>query len=201
MTRPYVYRLIHKQTGQFYIGYRCANKLSPEEDIIIYQSSSKTVKTMGFNNFNIEIVAMFFSKLDAYDYEQQLIYENIDNELILNKSVYINGKRFVNHGHTDETKRKMSESRKGLKKSQQMVNKMKATKTGRSKRSGRNPESDKVALTNLKNRIQNFTLTSLEELSTHIKELSYSGMSNVKISQHLNISQTAVAKYKQMQFV
>lgn len=66
MILPYVYKLTHKITGQFYIGYRAANKIIAEKDLgIKYFSSSKKVKELGFDNFNIEIVAMFFDSKDA----------------------------------------------------------------------------------------------------------------------------------------
>lgn len=198
MIHPYVYKLTHKITSQFYIGYRCANKLAPEQDILIYQSSSRIVRNMGFDNFNIEILAVFFDKESAYDFEQQIIYENMSDCLILNKSVFIGGRRFVNHGHTPETKRKMSQIRKGVKKSPEMVEKMRTSKTGKPKPSGRCAETDPVAIVNIQKRIQNFTFDNLKELSDHIKSLAARGLSNVKISNHLNISQTAVAKYKAM---
>ena len=89
---PYVYKLTHKETGQFYIGYRCANKVRSELDILRYKSSSKYVKELGFENFNIEIIAEFFNAEDAYEFEQNLIKESFDNNLILNKSYFIKGK-------------------------------------------------------------------------------------------------------------
>lgn len=198
MSTPYVYKLTHKITKQFYIGFRCANKLPPEQDIFIYQSSSKYVKEIGFENFDSEIVAVFLDKESAYDFEQRTIHENMSNPLILNKSVFIEGKRFVNHGHSDKTKHKMSQTRIGVKKSPEMVEKMRKTKTGKTKPSGRCAKTDRVAIVNIQKRIKNFTFTTLKELSEHIKSLADTGLSNVKISNHLNISQTIVAKYKVM---
>lgn len=198
MSRPYVYKLTHKTTNQFYIGFRCANKLPPEQDILIYQSSSLTVKNMGFDNFDASIVAVFFDKNSAYDFEQQLIYENIKDPNILNKSVFVYGKRFVNHGHSQETKRKMSNARLGVKKSKASVDKMRLSKTGKSKPSGRCVETDPVAITNIQKRIQNFSFNTLSELAEYIKYLASTGLSNAGISKYLNISQTSVAKYKAM---
>ena len=46
---PYVYKLTHKETGQFYIGYRKANKVQSYCDIgIVYFSSSKEIEKLGF---------------------------------------------------------------------------------------------------------------------------------------------------------
>ena len=50
--QPYVYMLTHRETGQFYIGYRSGNKVPARLDLgIYYKSSSNTVKRIGFDNF------------------------------------------------------------------------------------------------------------------------------------------------------
>jgi hypothetical protein len=87
MILSYVYKLTHKETYQFYIGSRTSTKqkLPADFDILKYKSSSKYVKELGFENFNIEIIAEFFDPKDAYDFEQNLIKENFKNPLILNK--------------------------------------------------------------------------------------------------------------------
>lgn len=84
---PYVYKLTHKETNQFYIGSRTTKylKLTSNLDIIKYKSSSKYVKELGFENFNVEIIAEFFDPKDAYDFEQELIFKNIEDPLCLNK--------------------------------------------------------------------------------------------------------------------
>jgi hypothetical protein len=85
---PYVYRLDHPVTGEFYIGYRCANKVSSAEDLgHIYFTSSKIVKPR-FHEFTYQIIAEFFDKNDAYDFEQQLISDNFKNPNILNRLVH-----------------------------------------------------------------------------------------------------------------
>lgn len=111
---PYVYRCTHKTTNEFYIGFRCRNKLPANQDIQIYQTSSKRVKFY-FNEFNVEILAEFFDKIDAYDFEQQLIWEEWKNPLILNKSCFYNGARFSTMGskHSDNTRKKISLSKIG----------------------------------------------------------------------------------------
>lgn len=126
---PYVYKLTHKETGEFYIGYRAANKVYSSNDLgCKYFSSSKKVKSIGFENFNIEIVAEFFAWEDAYDFEQGLIKEHFKDPLCLNRNYNINnissfntlGKRLsnlqkehlskINSGkkHSIETKNKIS---------------------------------------------------------------------------------------------
>ncbi|CAB4129599.1 grpIintron_endo, group I intron endonuclease [uncultured Caudovirales phage] len=112
MICSYVYKLIHYSTGEFYIGYRYKNiklRVKPENDIgVIYFTSSKYIKPI-FRNFNIEIIAEFFSKDDAYDFEQELIKENIDNILCLNRHYQNNsGKRFKHSTpHSEAAKQKM----------------------------------------------------------------------------------------------
>ena len=113
----YTYKLTHKLSGQFYFGSRQVNVLSPKEDLPIYQSSSKIVKEIGFENFEWEILAEFDSGDDAYDYENRLIKENFRNHLILNRHYRSDGKsRFKRSGpHSNETKSKMSKSKRGKK--------------------------------------------------------------------------------------
>ncbi len=84
---PYVYRLDHPVTGEFYIGLRYGNKVSAEKDLgVKYFTSSKTVKPR-FNEFSISIVAEFFNKDDAFIFEQSLIRENWNSELIMNNAI------------------------------------------------------------------------------------------------------------------
>jgi len=93
---PYVYICTHKETGQFYIGYRAANvKLQKPShlDLQSYKTSSKIVKP-DFENYLWYIVAEFYDKDIAYDFEQQLIHENWGNPLLLNKSCHYKKSRF-----------------------------------------------------------------------------------------------------------
>lgn len=198
MSYPYVYKLTHKTTNQFYIGFRSAHTLEPEQDILIYKSSSRFVKEIGFDNFNAQIVAMFLDKKSAYDFEQKLIYDNWNEPGILNRTVFLNGKSFLNIGHSEDTRRKMSATRLGVKKNPASVEKMRHTKTGKHKPSGRDPRNDPVAITNINSRIKNFSFKDIPELTHHLWCLSNSGMSNVSISKYLNISGGTIGRYKKM---
>lgn len=83
---PYVYKLTHKESGKFYFGSRFANKTPSSNDIgTHYFTSSKAIKPI-FNEFEIEILAEFFDKVYAHEYEQKLIMENWDNLNLLNKN-------------------------------------------------------------------------------------------------------------------
>lgn len=116
--RAYVYKLIHKITGQFYFGYRFANvkkgRLAINDLGIFYKTSSKNIKGMGFDEFTYEIIAEFDDSLDAYWFEQGLIEKHWFNALILNKQ-YVDkstGKKAWRHAepHTAEAKRNISKS-------------------------------------------------------------------------------------------
>jgi hypothetical protein len=85
MILPYVYKTTHRETGKFYIGFRCANKHPAEQDLgVKYFTSSKTVRE-SFCEYDVEIIAVFFSKASAYEFEQSLIGENFENPLLINK--------------------------------------------------------------------------------------------------------------------
>jgi hypothetical protein len=83
---PYVYMGTHKETKHIYVGSRTSKalKLPPEQDLIKYRTSSKTVKPI-FDEFEWRIVAMFFDRQDAYKFEQHLIIKNWANPLSINK--------------------------------------------------------------------------------------------------------------------
>lgn len=109
---PYVYKLTHKETGHFYFGVRWANKVNAQNDLgKLYFSSSSSIKEMGFENFDFNVIAEFFSKEFALEFEDQQIQENWKNPLSLNKCRA--GYKFYCDGHTEETKRKISNSGKG----------------------------------------------------------------------------------------
>jgi len=112
---PYVYRIDHP-SGEFYIGYRCANTVPAEADFgHIYKTSTRHL-SYPFEEYTQTILAEFYlptGKDDAYDFEQALIYENWDNSQLVNKSYNINGLRFKFNKHSDEAKRKISEASRG----------------------------------------------------------------------------------------
>lgn len=129
---PYVYKLIHKETGQFYFGVRHANKVPSSEDLgIKYFSSSKYVKTIGFENFNYEILAEFFRKEDALEFESTLINTSWRQINSLNKNV--GGKKFYNQSVTDTTREKIRNTRKNSKLPDDVKNKISKALTGRAK--------------------------------------------------------------------
>jgi hypothetical protein len=93
---PYVYICVHKETDQFYIGYREKNvRLNRPShlDLPKYKTSSTTVRP-DWENYNWTIVAEFFDPSDAYTFEQQLIYDNWKNPLLLNGHYNLGERKF-----------------------------------------------------------------------------------------------------------
>ena len=112
---PYVYRLDNPTTGEFYIGYREANKIPSHLDLPKYKTSATEVKK-NFGIFVWKILAEFPEGNDAYDYEQLSIFEEWDNPLLLNESCYHNKGKFKNTSpHSQKTKDKISLSLTGKK--------------------------------------------------------------------------------------
>lgn len=130
---PYVYKLTHKFSGQFYFGYRCANPIPSSEDLPRYKSSSKEIASLGFDNFHWEILAEFFDGEAAYDFENFLIEQNIKNSLCLNKSYTKSGsRRFRLLGTaSEERKNKISQSTKGKSKSIQACENFSKSRIGK----------------------------------------------------------------------
>ena len=107
---PYVYVCTHKVTGQIYIGARCANKVPAHQDLgTHYFTSSKYVRPI-FNEFDWEII-FEGSKDKAFKLESDLIDEHWRKPYLLNKANQ--GGKFINECHSEESKSKISESKKG----------------------------------------------------------------------------------------
>lgn len=113
--KPYVYRLEHKDTGQFYYGVRMVNKVPAHEDLFVhYFSSSKTIEKMGRENFLYEVVQEFDDRNSALAFEDRMIRTTASDQLSLNKArTSPEGKfYFYNEGRTfsEEHRRKISEA-------------------------------------------------------------------------------------------
>lgn len=107
---PYVYRLDHPTTGEFYIGYNAGKgKLG-----VNYFTSSKTVKPR-FHEFEITKIIYFEDVDEAYIHEQYLIWVDWHTPGRMNKVCRHGAKaKFGMTGtkHSDVTKAKMRESAK-----------------------------------------------------------------------------------------
>jgi hypothetical protein len=72
---PYVYKCVEKNTGRYYIGYRFKNCVPAEEDLGKHYFTSNEEVRNNFNDFEVEIVAVFFDRKSAFQFETQLIKE------------------------------------------------------------------------------------------------------------------------------
>ena len=122
--KPYIYIVTHNISKEFYIGCRTINKTSASDDLWVkYFTSSKRVlqriKSEGTDSFTATVLDEFETGEDAFDAEQLMISERINNPLCLNQQFQLNGKRrFLSTGvkrppASAETRRKLSESAKG----------------------------------------------------------------------------------------
>lgn len=112
IAKPYVYKLIHKESKEFYFGVRWGNKYPAELDLgKRYKTSSKIVKPR-FDEFYIDSITEFTDNEAAIDHEQRLIESHWGDPLLLNKAIQVS-KKFRCQGHTQETRQKMSDSKKG----------------------------------------------------------------------------------------
>ena len=114
MIQPYVYRLDHPFTGEFYIGFRSANKVPAHEDLgHKYFTSSKKVKSR-FHEFDITMILKCDDAQEAYDLEQFLIWADWKKPGMINKHHHYGKGKFNCTGHSDDSRTRMSDSHKGL---------------------------------------------------------------------------------------
>ena len=96
---PYVYKVTHKTTNQFYIGMRSANKDIAELDLgIHYFTSNKTVKS-SFEDFTVQILAYFQDWESAFIFENETIKFYWGNPLLMNKHFQKDLHTFSMKGH------------------------------------------------------------------------------------------------------
>lgn len=122
----YTYKIQHKNTKQFYIGSRLCRKekyfkFEHLDFGIEYKSSSKLVKEIGFDDFELVYFNDNFDDYHScYIFEQDMIKENIQNPLCLNQSHRNpddNKQKFYSYGRevSQETRDKISRSNTGKK--------------------------------------------------------------------------------------
>lgn len=133
---PYVYQCTHLGTGKFYIGYREVNTTPSYIDLPNYKTSSKEIKET-FDNYEWKIIAEFISGNDAYDFEQNLIAENWNNPLLLNKQYRLT------------TGEKRFKARKGIPKTEQHKIKLSLSKKGKPGRIQTAEEKEKRSVNQL----------------------------------------------------
>ena len=174
MITPYTYYIINKVTGQYYYGSRCRNVASnrmPAEDLWIhYFTSSHEVSSLiaayGHDSVDISIIMTDIDYNKCYDYEQQLINDNMDNELCLNQYCRLTN-RFSIAGkpRTEETKQKLREANIGKIVSDETKDKQSAAKIGNKNPSFGRIKSEETKL-KISNRLKGRTVS--EETRTRI---------------------------------
>jgi hypothetical protein len=112
--------IIKCPNGKSYYGYRSANKVSPENDLWkVYFTSSKHIKELREQYDDAEFVASvdktFKTAEEAYEYETKFLTENdcIKSDGWLNESCFPVFADNTGYKHTEKTKKKMSEAKKG----------------------------------------------------------------------------------------
>jgi hypothetical protein len=122
----YVYQIRHKETNQFYIGSRlCKDKKYFNLQFLdfgVYKTSSRVVKDIGFDNFELVYFNDNFDSYDeCYSFEQHLIKDNIQNSLCINKNYCLTedgvSYKFFSYGIevSKETRDKISQKKIGKK--------------------------------------------------------------------------------------
>jgi hypothetical protein len=76
-----------KNSPYFYIGYRYRNFVPSSDDLGTYYFTSNQYVSDNFNNFESYILAEFFNKNDAYEFETILIQET-SSEYQINRFKY-----------------------------------------------------------------------------------------------------------------
>ena len=84
-----------KTTNKFYIGYRYNNTLPSTEDLGKKYFTSNDYVRNNFDNFEYQIIAEFFNKKDALDFEGLLIRETrSENQINYEKHSKLKGTRY-----------------------------------------------------------------------------------------------------------
>lgn len=104
----YTYLLTHRPTGKRYYGVRHAKGCKPSDLWTTYFSSSKEVKKLDPNDFEVEIRKVFDSREEAIAWETKVILRcklHLDLKWF-NKAC--GGTHFFCDGHSEEAKAKIS---------------------------------------------------------------------------------------------
>ena len=138
--KPYIYKVTNLETGQYYIGSQCSGK---KIGVNYFTSSTNKVFEEGFKTYReekykIEIIREFEEFEDPEECVREENYMIRDHMLLkdglcLNRACCCGGEKvfsMVGTHHTEETKRKMSESRKGLHRTEETRKKMSESHKG-----------------------------------------------------------------------
>jgi len=132
--KPYVYLIGWTTLDTWYIGCRHSKNCDPTDLWKTYFTSSKYVKRFRQENGepdHIEILKEFIDPIEALFFEKQKQeeFDVLKKENWLNRA--IRSEKFIFLKCSEETKRKISESMKGVKKSKEHIEKIRIANTGK----------------------------------------------------------------------
>ena len=129
--KPYIYKVTNLETGQYYIGSQCSGK---KIGVNYFTSSTNKVFKEGFKTYRekkykIEIIKEFADKKECVRAENYMIMDHmlLKNGLCLNRFYCCNGEKIfsrVGTHHSEETRKKMSITKKGVPLSEETKGKM-----------------------------------------------------------------------------
>ncbi len=132
MTVPFTYRIICPN-GKHYYGVRYAAGCQPTDLWTTYFTSSKEIKKLLTifkpEEFIFEIRKIFIDIESAIFHEKRVLRKVVGHAKWINK--HVDGIKFRNTGHSEETKQKISKSLSGLKQSPETIEKRVSKNTGR----------------------------------------------------------------------
>jgi hypothetical protein len=126
MKTHYTYILLHRETGEFYIGVRTCEG-NPENDN--YKGSMSTWKP-DKSKLDKKVLRTFDTRKEANTHEIELLKLFVKDPL--NRNYHIPSEGFNTQGivRSEETRKKMSEQRKGIKYSEETKRKMSESRKG-----------------------------------------------------------------------
>ena len=137
--KPYIYRVTNLETGQYYIGSQCSGKTI---GVNYFTSSTNKAfkdgfKTYGEEKYEITIIKEFTDPQECVRAENYIIrnYMQLKDGLCLNRFYCCNGEKIFSrlgtpHPHSEETKQKISKTKKGRHPSEKTRQKMSLSHKG-----------------------------------------------------------------------
>lgn len=132
--KPYTYLIRHRPTGKVYYGFRCANRVDPQEDLWkhYFTSSPKVqelIEETGVDSFDTEIRRVFETKEQAVSWETR----------VLSRCKVLHDERWINQNiagyivPTEESRKKISNYHKDKPKSEEHKEKIRQGNIGKKK--------------------------------------------------------------------
>jgi hypothetical protein len=127
-TIPFTYYIYHRPTNKHYYGVRHKKGCNPSELWKTYFTSSKIVKKLiqeyGIDSFDYEVRKTFVDGKSALLWEQRVLTKLKAAQKVNWINRHNGSKNFFCSGHTQETKNKIGQSVRGIKRTKQTRDKM-----------------------------------------------------------------------------